>query len=427
MNKLNVFRHFSNAYEQIGSLAIKDDGLSFQYSIAYLDGKHPSPISLSLPLQGSPFSKEECEPFFAGLMQEGEMKRLFARAIHASSDEIFPFLERFNNESIGGLLLSANEDLNNKPANYKPIEKDGLLNLSSKPEDVAFELGMQSRLSLSGAQTKVGLYHAGNSWNEGWFIPEGLAPSSHILKVASPNFEGETVNEALCLETAKKCGFSTANWHLIQIENREPLLAIERFDRSVTEASQTIDGLVAPQRRHQEDFAQASYIKPSFKYEPTDGHYAARAAEVITDSSSNVFADRLTFYKTLLFNYLIGNCDNHLKNHSMLWDIDWSERFFSPLYDIVCTTYYPSIYLEMGISLCKSRRIDEVTAEDIKTSASSIGIPERLARDTYRNLHESFLPTLENAETAVLDLGYPQAKLVTDHIRKEFELKVKPF
>ena len=57
-------------------------------------------------------------------------------------------------------------------------------------------MGMASRLSFAGAQSKVGLYHVGDDPLEGWYVPRGAAPTTHIVKAPTRVFPNQTVNEA---------------------------------------------------------------------------------------------------------------------------------------------------------------------------------------------------------------------------------------
>lgn len=352
------------------------------------------------------------------------MKRLVAESVH--SDSFGEALTRLNNESIGGLIFSTEQSVSLDGQGYTALDADDLKFMRDKPREASFEYGMASRLSLPGAQGKVGLYHAGDDMVSGWYLPSGAAPSTHIVKMpegASPN---QTINEALCLETARLCGFDVPDWSLIAVDDSEPLIAVERFDRLIPNNPDDIDGLPVPMRLHQEDFCQASLLMPDMKYEPTAGNYLGRCATVIARSSSNPFGDRMYFLQTIMFDYLVGNCDNHLKNHAILWDASWSEKEVSPLYDVVCTTIYPQIYLEMGVSLCPSRRITDVTPSDIVSSCRSMHVSPKMGIGLYRELWDGFPSALHEAKTRISDMGYPQVGVIADHIEREFASKVKP-
>lgn len=284
---------------------------------------------------------------------------------------------------------------------------------------------MASRLSLSGAQSKVGLYHVGEDPAEGWFLPKGVAGTTHIIKTPEPIFPNQTVNEALCLETARRCGFDVADWMLIPLPGGEPLIAIKRFDRRVECTDSSNEAIARPRRLHQEDFCQATGLMPDFKYEPTGTSYIARVCKTILRASSNPFGDRMLFLQSVFFDYLVGNCDNHLKNYSLLWDAAWQSRELAPRYDIVCTTIYPSIYLEMGISLCPSRRITDVSEGDIDAASRAAGVPVSMGRRLYQEIYEDIPSALDEAEALLCEEGFASASHIAEHIRRELKEKVR--
>lgn len=96
-------------------------------------------------------------------------------------------------------------------------------------------MGMRTRLSLAGAESKLGLYHAGSDLQSGWFLPLGTAPSTHIVKASDGAFKNQTINEALCMLAAKHCGFDVADCQLLPAGGAEPLLIVTRFDREIPE------------------------------------------------------------------------------------------------------------------------------------------------------------------------------------------------
>lgn len=202
---------------------------------------------------------------------------------------------------------------------------------------------------------------------------------------------------------------------LLAIPDAEPLLLVRRFDRVCHE------GRAFPWRRHQEDFCQATGVSSTFKYEPTDGHYISRISAHIARESSNPFGDRALLFSRLLFDWAVGNCDNHLKNHSLLWDEGWGSCELSPLYDVTCTTFYENLDREMGVSLCPSRRIDDVTLDDLLKSAGEAGVPKDVALGEIRGLGEKFLPALRSSCEELLADGFDAARMIAEHIRTGFE------
>lgn len=401
MTSINAYREWNGEYQLVGTLRFKDGRTLFEYAPEYRRDPSAAPISHSLPLASGSNSVDAAAPspeavatfFFDGLLPEEEMRTEFEHALHGSNDGGGSLLARLNNESIGALVFGDEPATLWAHRSYSPLDEEFFESFARNPKRTAVQMGTASRLSLAGAQSKVGLHSVKNGDGRiRWFKPEGSAPSSVIVKAQSINSVAGhlSVNEALCIRTAEELGFDTAQVSLFPVEGAEPLLIVQRFDR--TRESD------APKRLHQEDFCQALGFPSEFrfKYEPTDGNYLSLCASLIARVSSNPFEDRMVFFQEVLLDYLMGNCDNHLKNFSFTWSSDWKKLTLSPLYDVTCTTIY-DFDREMGISLCPSRRIDDVTAEDIKRAAKAAGIPEKIGWGMYEDLRDGFIEALSTA------------------------------
>lgn len=409
MNELTVWREYKGDVEQVGSLAATPEGVQFSYADAYAG----QPISASLPVQPEPFSEQRTASFFKALIPEGTARAEFARMFHASKEEFTPFLEQLRDESIGALLFSGNGEAPCSSPSYRDVEQSFFEELASRPLETAVATMGKTRLSLSGAMAKVGLYR--NHRTGSWHYPLGGAPSTHIIKAADgKRFPFETVNEALCLGAARRCDFPTAACELLDVGANEPLLVVERFDRTVEDDAPLIDGLPLPQRLHQEDFCQAQSL--SLKYEPTDGRYLSLLARCAHEHCANAFGEKSLLMKYTFFHYLVGNCDNHLKNYALLYSPDWRTQEVAPLYDVVNTVLYPDIYLEMGVSFGGDRRIDHVTRQAIEDAVVRCGLPARLASGALEDLARQIEGALEEEADALARQGFPQAREVFDGI-----------
>lgn len=421
--RLNAFREWRGGCQLVGSIALDGSEVSFAYDAAYLDDADAAAVSLSLPLREEPFAEAEASPFFAGLAPEGDMRRLVGDFIRSTS--FAKMLERLNNESIGALVFAPDGEEPDLPGSYEPIGTGELTRFRDSPSEVSFEMGMASRLSLAGAQSKVGLYHVGDDPLEGWYVPQGAAPTTHIVKAPTRVFPNQTVNEALCLESARLCGFDAAGWELIDLPGGEPLLAVRRFDRMLPDGAWGTGELPRPQRLHQEDLCQATALMPEMKYEPTGGNFLSRCAGAVARCCANPFGDRAFLLQSVFLDYLLGNCDNHLKNRSLLWDASWRAVQLSPLYDLTCTTIYPGIAREMGVSLAPSRRVDDVREKDLSRAARDAGVPERLGVQLYREVCEELPAALDEAERVVAEMGFETVREVAAHVRGELADKTR--
>lgn len=197
-----------------------------------------------------------------------------------------------------------------------------------------------------------------------------------------------------------------------------------RFDR-MEASGETIDGRAAPARRHQEDFAQALGLAPSSKYAELPGGTAKTVARFLRAYSAAPALDVRNLLEITLFNFVIGNVDNHLKNLSVLYSPNWKTIRLAPAYDLVPTAYYARFSRKMGMALGSTRDIDAVTADDIRELAVQIGVSGRLLRKTARALDERIVPALR-AEAERLDKrGFPDAPFISDDLEEDMAPRLK--
>lgn len=416
---LEVHREINGSFQKVGSLLGDSSGIRFSYDDAYIQRPGAASISTTFPIDRKEFSAVETRMFFDGLLPEGPLRQQFNDAFHSPEENYLTLLARLNFETAGALVFCEEGADLGQSRSYLPLDYADLCTFAARPLPAAFDMDTASRLSLAGAQLKIGLMHSGDDPVKGWNQPLDAAPSTHILKASNGVFEGQTVNEALCMRMASLLEFDAAECRLIPVEGAEPLLAVERFDRVWT------PGERFPERLHQEDLAQVLELAGYLKYEPTDGHYASLIAGAIDRISANPFGDRVFLFRRLLFDWLVGNCDNHLKNHSFVWSPDWSQRELAPLYDVTCTTFYPSLDREMGVSLCESRRVDDVTPSDLESLAKTVGLPHKLASSEAAELKDRFPSALDSAERKIADEGFPIVHDIASHIRSESKPKLK--
>lgn len=391
---LEVLRFYQGAYEKVGTLNQNDKGIQFQYDSTYLNQTRSRALSVSLPLRAEPFDSSKLQGFFEGLIPEGKTRIELAHRLGVSPSNWLSLLEHLNCECIGALVFKREDvPLDAYESSYQPFEAQQFRELINTPALFAAQSAELSRLSLSGAQAKLGLYHTGDDPLDNWFTPRGLAPSTHIVKIPDENHPSLTVNEFICMQAANICGLQVADCFIIPAER--PLFATVRFDR-LTEKTHTGSSQY-PYRLHQEDFCQACGFPSYGKYEMEEtDNYVARARWVLERASSNVLADKTEFTRQVVFDYLIGNCDNHLKNYSLQYSSDWSIRRLAPAYDLVSTTVLGFSRL-MGISIGDTRDIDRITRDDWKLFAEDIAMPETLVLEIFDDLSERISAALLEA------------------------------
>ena len=309
----------------------------FQYSDSYLSDPKAAALSVSLPLTEKPYSARQTRTFFEGLLPEGFTRLSVAQWMHFDERDYLSILHALGRECIGA--ISVTEEDEKVEESYTKLTKEQVRELAAEGAEKSAELVTKAHLSLTGASGKVGLYHSGNS--NSWYLPGGTAPSTHIVKQSHVRLDAIVTNEQLSLITARRCGIEVPHSFIINTgkgTEREVLFATERYDRFFPKEQRLVNGLPCPMRLHQEDFAQAMGIPSSEKYGHGSDSYLKEMFDILRRYSSNPIADQLRLWDTIVFDFLIGNTDAHIKNFSLLYGTDLKEIRLAPVYDLVSTT-----------------------------------------------------------------------------------------
>ena len=387
----------------------------FSYMDEYLDEANAVPVSISLPLQRERFSAGQTRQFFEGLLPEGFTRRSVAQWLHLDENDYLSILYQLGRECLGAVRVLKEGET--QAASYEMITKQQVKALAAEGAQKSAEIVSKSHLSLTGASGKVGLYYdtAGNQW----YLPQGTAPSTHIVKQSHVRLEGIVTNEQLSMMTAAKCGIEVPNSFIIDLgsgEDNEVLYATRRYDRTFEGAADTISGLLAPLRLHQEDFSQALGISSAYKYEKEHTGYMRRMFELLRQFSSNPIVDQGKLWDIIVFCYLLGNTDAHVKNFSLLYGRDLRSIRLAPAYDLVSTTVYESSTREMSFYIGNDLLIDEITETSFREAATEIHIGERFASRRYNYICNHFREALREAASELQDAGFSQAVRMEDRI-----------
>ncbi|MGN0078324.1 MAG: HipA domain-containing protein, partial [Coriobacteriales bacterium] len=364
------------------------------------------------------YTEEESLPYFTGLLPEGAALSSLAMRLGRAESDYFGLLESCGLDCVGDIIICPENYIGVRRYRRTSLEKLGR-EFSTAPRKASSNSLASSKLSLAGTQDKIGLYIGGTNLADDscWYVPEGGAPSNAILKVASPELASDLmIAEQLGMACARACGVSAADTELVAIGRGA--LVVRRFDR-LEASGEVIDGLAAPLRRHQEDFAQALAHKPGSKYAELPGGTAHSIASFLRTNSTSPARDIRELLKIALFNYAIGNADNHLKNLSIIYGPSWKGIRLASAYDLVPTTYYARFSREMGMAIGKTRNIDEVGVEDIRDLARQLGISERLLKKEASALAESLLPALFAEAKRLAERGFDEALYVADGLEEE--------
>ncbi len=385
----------------VGKLRLDEKArLEFQYDSGWISSEEAVPISLRMPLRAEPFDDEACRVFFANLLPEGNTRGLIARKLGVSEDNDFKLLEALGGDCAGALSIFPEGGAARTEGRYEPISRGELdAMIEGMPRNPLLVAHEDLRLSLAGAQQKIPVYFDGGKF----FLPHGAFPSSHILKPAISGYPGIVENEAFCMELARLVGIPVPASAVIK--GKRPFYLIERYDRR-----KEADGKLS--RVHQEDFCQALGVGYSRKYEAEGGPGLKVCFGLLAERGSQPIIDKMNMLRWVIFNYLIGNCDAHAKNLSIL--ITRRDYRLSPFYDLLSTRVYGHLSLKFAMKIGGQYREDWVRGEHWQKLAEQAGVGARAVLELCLEMGER-LPKL--AEASVSAFGARETlEQITKHI-----------
>lgn len=148
-------------------------------------------------------------------------------------------------------------------------------------------------------------------------------PTGYILKPQVTEFEALPESEQLVMCMADAAGISTVP-HALIMGNNSLAYITKRVDRIFEKDN--------VQMLAMEDFCQLDLRLTQDKYK---GSYE-RCAKIIERYSSRKGFDMTELYLRLVFSFIVGNSDMHLKNFSLIETEERSGRYFlSPAYDLL--------------------------------------------------------------------------------------------
>ena len=395
----------------------------FSYDENYLASPGARAISISLPLRSEEFSPAATRNFFDGLLPEAFSRREAARQLGIQDDDYIGLLAALGKECIGALCIIEKEQAEPiaEQACYEKITLRDVRKFAKDGASAAATISSQSRLSLAGATGKTGLYY--DEKRKKWHKPIGLAPSTHIVKQSHVRLSGIVINEMLSLDTAEKLGIETAERFIVNVgegNDDEIIFATKRYDRKPGHIT-TEEGLVIPHRLHQEDFAQALGIYAYDKYELPGQNYARAMFDVIRNYCKNPISDQEKLLKVIIYDHFIGNADNHVKNHSLLYDEKLNSISLAPAYDILSTICYENNTKNMSINIGGEYDINKANRESFRSFAKQIGIGEKIVLEIYDDMKANFAKALKESSSRLQDIGYSKTKDFEKKIIKRFK------
>lgn len=356
----------SGEVHTLGKLTLQGSTGTFVYSPAAKAGKAWVPDPITYPLSDKPYTvtKNGGVPgFIDDAMPDGWGERVLQRMQRDEVTRMDLLMKSPNSDRAGNLTVGRDRE----PP--EGIGQKRLPSLNGLDEFLdACEVIYDSQLDGETLKT-LGVRDQRSS--VGGARPKRTYQSGGKLILAKPRDRYDTYDlpsfEHACMTFARSKGLNVANTALHQSDKGNTLL-VDRFDR------RNVDGVF---RRIPMLSALTLFNAEWKSTDHSDWSYARLANELFRRNAPD--EDRRELFTRMAYNALVGNGDDHARNHSVIW-LDGRWRL-SPMYDVLPL-------------------LDEGPAQALSMSVGIDG--PRLSRDNLLSQHEHF--ALQKAEAAaVLD------------------------
>ena len=238
-------------------------------------------------------------------------------------------------------------------------------------EELAKEIVIKS-IAVTGVQPKLSLEIEKHKNELSRLTIVGLH-GNYILKPPSTKYEELPQNEDVTMHLASLVKIKTAQHCLIRLGSNELAYITKRFDRN------------KKNKIALEDFCQLTENLTEHKYRGS----IEKIAKTIRKYTTNTGLEILRLYELVLFCYLTGNADMHLKNFALL-ENDLGEFELSPAYDLLNTALVIADDKE-ETALTINGKKNRLTKKDFDALALSMGINMKALKD-INDKFEQVLP-----------------------------------
>src|SRR5690606_5259812 len=249
---------------------------------------------------------------------------------------------------------------------------------------------VNERLALTGVQPKISLSLNEEQGNKRLTLV-GLW-GDYILKPQSTEYAFMPEVEDLTMHLAKLFKIETANHALIRTSTGDLAYITKRFDR------------VKGKKIHVEDLCQLSELLTEQKYKSS----YERVGKIIKQFATNSGLDVIKYYRLVLFSFLTGNNDMHLKNFSLM--LTDQGILFSPAYDLInINLIFPSDKEDLALFLGGRKR--KIKRSDFDQLAMSLGISDVVRDNIYKDFSKQRIKIPNWINSSFLSDEYKQLYL----------------
>jgi serine/threonine-protein kinase HipA len=365
MKEVVVYIYIGDQFVPAGRLTFEQQGryasASFQYGKHYLQRSDAITLDpVQLPLLSKEFITPPGFDIFNGIRDAGPdrwgrylLDKKFAHPL----DEL-DYITSIGSDRAGALAFSNQiEAINFQEPKRLDLKLclDAAEQVMEGGEGPALDAYLNYGPSLGGARPKATVM-----WNN----------QPHVAKFTlSMDKRNEALIEYATMALAKHCGLNVPAIDKTRVSGRDIYL-IERFDRKKDNRGERpisfISALTAT-GLHEQDFQDWSYLG---------------LCDAINRLSPEPEHDKLELFKRMVFNVLVFNNDDHLRNHGFIYagNQRWS---LSPLYDVVPGLIHSETYM---LALIIGDKGKEASLENARTAAKYFAIPEKQAEEMIQSI-----------------------------------------
>ncbi len=257
-------------------------------------------------------------------------------------------------------------------------------------ESLALEV-VRSQVTITGVQPKLSVDLKKEKGGEKRFTIVGLW-GGYILKPQTEQYANLPENEDLTMHLARLAKINTVPHSLIRFKDGSLAYITKRIDRDKK-------GNKIPM----EDMCQLTEKLTEQKYKGSHEQIARK----IVEFSANPVLDLINYVEILLFCYLTGNADMHLKNFSLYKKI--KESTLTPAYDLLSTKLViPEDTEELALTLNGKKR--KLKKSDFDNLLKTMKIEDKVIENIYDKFRK-VLPSWYN----FIDISFLPEQMKTDY------------
>ena len=238
-------------------------------------------------------------------------------------------------------------------------------------EELAAQV-IQTQAAVTGVQAKLSLHLASAEQPNlaKRFTIVGMW-GEYILKPSSPHYPALPEVEDLTMHLASIAKIKVVPHSLIRLSSGNLAYITKRIDRKGKE------------KLHMEDMCQLTERLTEDKYQGSH----EQVAKAILKYSANPGLDVVNFFELVLFSFLTGNADMHLKNFSLIPQSTIGS-VFSPAYDLVATALVnPTDDEDLALTLNGKKK--KINRNDFISAFTTIGLDEKQQNNIFKKMEKA--------------------------------------